>query len=395
MPVANLPERFGVGLVVGKFCPLHLGHERLIEHALAHCRQVVVLSWSKPEFAGCGPERRERWLAERFPQAVRLVLDDARLVGLCRQRGLPLRGLPDNGAPDAGQRAFAAWLCSEVLDRRIEAVFTSEDYGDGFAAALSAHFDARYGPAAPVRHVCLDPARSVVPVSGTAVRADPHAHRELLSPQVYADFVQRVAFVGGESSGKTTLARALAARYGSCWAPEYGRELWEAQGGRLDEADLLRIARVQAGRERALAAESRRWLFCDTTPLTTLGYSLSMFGRADPALQRLAERRYHALFLCAPDIPFDQDGTRRDAAFRERQHRWYLQQLERRGWAHTLLRGSLDERIAQVAAVLERLPASATVEPAGDPGGGGETGLGGVGATSVAMGPCRESPGRD
>jgi nicotinamide riboside kinase len=47
------------------------------------------------------------------------------------------------------------------------------------------------------------------------------------APQVYADHVQRVAFIGGESSGKTTLARVLAERLQTVWVPEYGRTLWE------------------------------------------------------------------------------------------------------------------------------------------------------------------------
>src|SRR5213593_2519138 len=78
-------------------------------------------------------------------------------------------------------------------------------------------------------HVVLDAARELVPVSGTLVRADPYRYRALMSPLVYASLVRRVALVGTESTGKSTLARALAERLQTVWVDEYGRELWEAQ----------------------------------------------------------------------------------------------------------------------------------------------------------------------
>ncbi|WP_258223251.1 hypothetical protein [Stenotrophomonas sp. HMWF023] len=78
-----LPEHAARGLVVGKFCPLHLGHERLIEFASTRCAQLLVIGWSQPGFAGYSAERRERWLRVRFPQATIAVLDDVRLAAMC------------------------------------------------------------------------------------------------------------------------------------------------------------------------------------------------------------------------------------------------------------------------------------------------------------------------
>ena len=154
--------------------------------------------------------------------------------------------------------------------------------------------------------------------------------------------------LGGESSGKSTLARALAGALGTCQVPEYGRELWVQQGGRLDFDDLLRIAEVQIEREERLRTQAVCWLVCDTSPLTTLGYSHWMFGRADPRVVALAARPYERVLLCAGDFDFVQDGTRQGEAFRRRQNRWYEQELDRRGWAFTCLSGSLLQRVEQV-----------------------------------------------
>jgi NadR type nicotinamide-nucleotide adenylyltransferase len=175
-----------------------------------------------------------------------------------------------------------------------------------------------------------------------------HRHREWLPPEVYASFVRRVCLLGGESSGKSVLAPALAGRLGTQFVPEYGRDLWTRKKGVLELDDLLSIATTQVALEEAAARQANAVIFCDTSPLTTLFYSLDLFGRADPALEALAERRYDQYVLCAPDFPFVQDGTRRDEDFRRRQHDWYLQQLNQRGIDYVLATGPIEARIAQL-----------------------------------------------
>ncbi|TRO37133.1 ATPase [Pseudomonas sp. ALS1131] len=342
-----MSKRFAVGLVVGKFAPLHLGHEWLIQQAQAQCEQVVLLSWARPEPAGCEPERRANWLRLRFPE-LRSWVVTPEWVTAQRQAGLRLPDLPHESEADAAQREFVAAFCIAVLGQPVDAVFTSEAYGDGFAAHLAARFQR------PVEHVEIDRARIQVPVSGTRLRADIHGLRHYLAPAVYGDFVERIALLGGESTGKSSLALALGEALDTRHAAEYGRELWEEQGGVLAYDDLLRIGRTQAAREQALAGQCRRYLVCDTTPLTTLFYCRELFGRAETELEQLAERRYHHLFLCADDFPFVQDGTRQDETFRRRQNQWYEQELLRRGWGFTRLSGSLQQRVAQVRSYLTR-----------------------------------------
>jgi HTH-type transcriptional repressor of NAD biosynthesis genes len=333
-----------VGLVVGKFCPLHRGHQHLLGHAQAACDILVVVSYTKPEFPGMLPHQREQWLAALYPQARRWVLDDERLAAHCHRLGLPVRGLPDNAEGDHTHRQFMSWLLREVIQLSVDVVFTSEDYGPGFAAVLSQEQQRRGGPA--VRHVAADPGRVTVPVSGTQLRADLHRQRSWLAPAVYGSFVRRAVLLGGESTGKSTLAATLAARCGTVHAAEYGRECWEARQGRLEEADMLHIARTQVAREEALLATATRWLICDTSPLTTLLYANALFGGAVLALQELALRRYDCVFLCDPDVPFVQDGTRRDEDFRQWQHAWYLRELQARNIPYQLLQGDWNQREA-------------------------------------------------
>lgn len=346
-------KRFRRGLVVGKFCPLHRGHEFLIGSALAACDELLLLSYTGPEFPRCEPAARRRWLEQRFPPARHpglhtLVLDQAALDRACARHGIqPLMPLPHNDDAAEDHRAFCAWVCRHLFASEVDAVFSSEDYGAGFAQALTRQF------ARPVAHVAVDGARQRMPVSGSRVRADPYAQRRWLAPEVYASFVDRIALLGGESSGKTTLAAALAERLDTVWVPEYGRQLWVERGGELGFDDLLDIAETQCAREDHMARAAHRWLICDTSPLSTLFYCLHDFGRAPQRLLELAQRPYALQLLCDNDFDFVQDGTRRDDGFRQQQWRWHLEQLERSGARFLRLQGSPAQRIGDAVAALQ------------------------------------------
>lgn len=339
--------RYKLGLVVGKFAPLHHGHEWLVKQAAVQCEHLLILSYSKPEYDRCDVARRGQWLSTRLPEHECLVIDDALLVHLCRLRGIVARVMPLNTAEDAIHQAWLAWLVGEVLERKPDAIFCSEDYGPACAQTLSLALGQE------VAAVVVDRNRAHFPISASAIRRSPEIASLWAAPVVAASFVRRVVLLGGESSGKTTLAAALAERLDTCWVPEYGRELWELQGG-LCEPDLLKIAREQVRREDAASEKARSWLVCDTSPLTTCGYAGWMFGRVEPELSILAQRRYDATILCKPDFAFVQDGTRRDDSFRSRQHAWYIEQLRAIGTPWLAVGGSIEERVRAVTAWLEQ-----------------------------------------
>lgn len=175
--------------------------------------------------------------------------------------------------------------------------------------------------------------------------------------------VLRVAILGAESSGKSTLAVALAARHGTLWVPEYLREFVDTQGRVPFESDQAGIARTQLEREERAARDARHLLFCDTTPLMTALYSRFYWQRVDEELARLASvHDYAATFVTAPDSPWEPDGLQREsAAVRDRVHAEVLATLDQRGIAYTLLSGSLEERVERAGVVLARLVQ--TVQP--------------------------------
>lgn len=165
---------------------------------------------------------------------------------------------------------------------------------------------------------------------------------------------RRVALLGAESTGKSTLAQALAARYRTVWVPEYLREFVEVNARVPREDDQPGIARTQLEREATLAADARGFLFCDTTPLMTAVYSRIYWGRVPPDLLALeAAHDYAYTLVAAPDLPWVPDGLQRESeAVRLRVHAQLVAVLEERGIPFVLLTGELEERVGQVEALI-------------------------------------------
>lgn len=162
----------------------------------------------------------------------------------------------------------------------------------------------------------------------------------------------RVAILGAASSGKSTLAQALASRYQTLWVPEYLREFVDVQGRVPRADDQFHIASTQRAREDALAGEAHQYLFCDTTPLMTAIYSRHYFGEVDAPLAALAacHRQDYALTLVtAADIPWVADGLQRECeAVSITINRMLLDELALRGIPYLLIAGDPGERLSQV-----------------------------------------------
>lgn len=337
------------GLVVGKFSPLHEGHEYLIQNAFNQCEEVVVISYSRPEFPSCSAKVREKWIKSVFPPASVLCVDAATVESWRAVSAWDL-SMPSNSEVDHMHRDFTYQILSSKLGLEVDAVFTSEEYGDGFAQFLS---DSSTGFGSPVEHVCVDLNRQTYPVSGSLMRSTRNHEDGLVDQSVEADFrVQKVLFLGAESTGKSTLSRLLSEQFNEPLVEEYGRELWEEKNGELSPEDLIDICTVQTENEDTAQRNASNFIFCDTSPITTLCYSEALFKQRCDVISAFAERPYHHVFLCEPDFPLVQDGTRKDEKFRLWQHNWYLQELKKRNIEYESLSGALSHRNNRVTKFL-------------------------------------------
>lgn len=317
------------GLTLGKFAPFHRGHQLLVETALAEVDELVVMVYAT-SVTDVPLQVRAGWIKELYP-AVRMIE--------------AWDGPEGYGDTPEIRREQEAYIREKLDGLPITHFYSSEFYGEHVSRALGA-VDRR-----------LDEARSVVPISGSALRADFFAGRTYMAPTVYSDLITKVCFLGAPSTGKTTLARALAQRHKTEWMPEYGAEVWfkNQVDRRITLEQFEEIGPEHNRREDALVQESRNYLFCDTSPITTFVYAKDYHGTAGPVLTRLAgeaEKRYDIFFLCGSDIPFADTWDRSG----DQKRKWFQNQivgdLAERRVPFFRVSGTLERRIEQVEAVL-------------------------------------------
>ena len=145
----------------------------------------------------------------------------------------------------------------------------------------------------------------------------------------------KIAIVGPESSGKTFLAKKLAAHYICLWVPEYAREYLEKCTQPYTKDDVEKIAKGQIATEDIAAAasaghpeRSRRVLLCDTNLLVIKIWMDDKYGSTPAWIENeIAARKYHLHLLTAPDIPYEDDPLRENPERGEYFFRQYEQLL--------------------------------------------------------------------
>jgi HTH-type transcriptional regulator, transcriptional repressor of NAD biosynthesis genes len=318
------------GLTLGKFAPLHKGHEYLIQTALSQVDALVCLIYDSPEVTSVPLSVRAHWLRQLFP-----TLDVIEVTG-----GPSVVG--DTPEIKAGHEAF---ILGVLNGRKITHFFSSEFYGEHMSLALGA------------KNCQVDPTRATIPISATMIRSDPYRYRDQLHPIVYRDLIHNCVFLGAPSTGKTTIAAALAEIYQTVWMPEYGREYWETHQSerRLSLEQLVEIAEGHLVREDQKLLEANRYLFTDTNATTTYLFSQYYHHAVHPKLSALAaacSSRYDLIFLCDTDIPYDDTWDRSGDANRHEFQQQIIDDLKARGLSYTLLQGTLTQRIETVQKTL-------------------------------------------
>ena len=189
-----------------------------------------------------------------------------------------------------------------------------------------------------------------------AVRGTVHDRRVGCAP-VAAD-VKRVCLLGAESTGKTTLAAALAARFDTVWNPEYGRpytQIGRPHDARWTSWEFTHIARIQCWYEDFFAGLAHRVLFTDTDAFTTAVFHEVYLGTRATAFEELAARRYDLFVVCGLDTPWQHDGVREFEAQRRWMHEQYLGRVRESGAPWLLVEGPPQARLDDAAVAVERV----------------------------------------
>jgi HTH-type transcriptional repressor of NAD biosynthesis genes len=341
---------FSQGLIIGKFYPPHLGHIGLIERSAARCDHLAVLVMASDQ--------------ESLSLADRVEWTRAAIAHL---PGVTVLGIMDEAPVDYD--SDIAWVAHHASMNaalrhagihRVDAVFSSEPYGVELASRFAAVA------------VIDDVERIIVPMSGTAARSDLVAAWPLLPESTQRGLATRIIVVGAESTGTTTLTKALVEHYRAMFpaiatVEEYGRyftyELFDearAEALRLGHAEptmddlvwtadhFVRIATRQTELENAAALASPL-VIADTDAFATELWErryrgADSRGARDAAVPDLPRRDLY-LVTDHEGVLFEQDGWRDGEHIRAEMTAWFIDELTARGHSWVLLRGPHERRL--------------------------------------------------
>lgn len=166
----------------------------------------------------------------------------------------------------------------------------------------------------------------------------------------------KICLFGPESTGKSTLARNLAAHFNAPYVAEYAQDFIEARGGALQFEDLNIILKEQLRREDIAAQEGL--LFCDSDALTTSIWSNYLYGTVSSFVEAQAFQsaaRYRHTLLLDIDVPWVDDVHRYAPEKRQEFFELCEAALKKQGRAYTIISGDWQERFEKSCKVIDNL----------------------------------------
>jgi NadR type nicotinamide-nucleotide adenylyltransferase len=157
--------------------------------------------------------------------------------------------------------------------------------------------------------------------------------------------ILKIAVVGPESTGKSTMSAYLAKHYKTVWVPEYAREYCEKLTAPPTWQDEVNMFFGQLALEKEIAPKANKLLICDTTFLTVKIWSDYTFGKSpQEVLDELPKHPYDLYLLLDIDLPWEEDPLRDFPHMREHFMEVWLKELSALNARYVLISGAGDER---------------------------------------------------
>lgn len=311
--------------VLGKFLPFTKGHKFLVDTALKNSEKVTLLVCSLKSESIPG-EIRFNWAKEIYKYEPRVNILH------CTEE------LPQY--PEEHPDFWNIWVgvAKRYCPSDIDVIFTSELYGEPYSQHLG------------IKHHLVDLERKVVPISGTKARTNPFENWDYLPDVVKPYFVKRIAIMGPESTGKSTLTQKLANHYATNFVIEYGRLVYESNGNKVTINDFIPISVGRQDIEDWIIKKSNKLLFCDTEDLTTWIFSKMYHPDEYHKVEKyftkvLSEKsKYDLYILLKPDCDAVQDGTRSFLEERWNHYEVIKSEMINRGYNFIEIGGTWDDR---------------------------------------------------
>ncbi len=167
--------------------------------------------------------------------------------------------------------------------------------------------------------------------------------------------IKKIAIVGPESTGKSTISQQLANHYNVAWVPEYARYYCAALKQECNLQDEINMFHGQVALEESILATAQTdFIICDTTFLTVKIWSDEFFGETPQiVIDALTERPYDFYLLLDIDLPWQEDPLRDFPHMREHFMNIWHKELKALNANYVVVNG-IENRLQNAIDVIDR-----------------------------------------
>lgn len=158
-------------------------------------------------------------------------------------------------------------------------------------------------------------------------------------------YIPKIAVVGPESTGKSSMSAYLAKHYHTVWVPEFARDYCAALTAPCTWQDEINMFNGQLALEEELLPQANGLLICDTTFITVKIWSDYTFGRSpQEVLNELPKHPYDLYLLLNIDLPWEEDPLRDFPHMREHFMAVWYKELNALNARYVLISGTGEAR---------------------------------------------------
>lgn len=302
-----------VGVIFGKFYPVHTGHINMIYEAFSKVDMLHVVVCTDSErdlklFHDSKMKRmptnedRLRWMQQIFKY---------------QQKQIFIHHLVEDGIPSY-PNGWEGWA------ERVKILFSEKNIRPTMVFSSEEQDKAPYEQYLNLEVHLVDPQRSSFNVSATKIRNNPFQYWRFIPKEVRPFFVKTIAILGGESSGKSVLVSKLANVFNTTSAWEYGRDfVFEQLGGSEQALQYSDYPQIALGHQRYIdyaTKHAHKVAIIDTDYITTQAFCIQYEGKAHPFLDSMIkEYPFDVTILLSNNTKWVDDGLRSLGSQKQRQ----------------------------------------------------------------------------
>lgn len=173
--------------------------------------------------------------------------------------------------------------------------------------------------------------------------------------------MKKVVFVGGASTGKSSLCRFISKKLNQpIRSEDYFDFMNRNQLNTLEEFKPHNADFVQEMLDEETKIKNQfpnaQYMFCDNAPLSWLvGFEI-IFGEHNQRLDALTKKMdYDFYILCENELEFEDDGIRPNKEYCDMHHSKTIELLNQEGIEYYIVSGTIEERALQVEGVLNNV----------------------------------------